>query len=346
MGDSQDTGDTTNTATAEPSEQTRTKTPSWVPDTPTPGPIEDVEPDPEEPDEPDDAAQTAETDEPETDPGDNADEPDAPKGHQFDKGVQKLQQRQAAAEKRYEQLESSVGDIKGSIGKLTEMLTAQRADPKADDTSTREAPQAKQQEATVQADDLLAELDEAIPTTEGEVEDEDYLTLKQARSFKAKIKDVVGKVLQAKGQSEADDLVKQLSEKVEKIDQSLAEQQQQETLDAEAEQYWTKFESDNGFDGQSLWQEAQQQAVKENPNDDPAVQFGIAKALFKSSVASKQAEQEQPAEPAKKPAKNAATPRKTPPNPTTGTQTVSPGATTSQPTTRRGYKKPPSWRPD
>lgn len=288
------------TATQEAPEQTDTEapralTPVWTPDqTADPEPVEEP------------ATEATDTDA--TGDEDTQEQPESkPESkHDYDKGLQKLQMRQAAFEKQQQAFQE---EMRSQFQELASVLKQEA--PPAQTTSPARSEQA---EAKVELDELLSELKSDDP--------DDIPT-------KAQIERVFRNYAKAFGTSRAnpelkslEETIKAQAEKIASLEGAVDESRQLAYTAAQVEQaraYWADFKKSNGFDGQPLWEQALKEAADDLPDGDGSQQFGAAKVIFNRAV------REKKAAPSPKPAAQRP-PGTNPPRSTTGVQVTSPGA--------------------
>ncbi|MFP4145296.1 MAG: hypothetical protein ACLFV3_09145 [Phycisphaeraceae bacterium] len=258
---------------------------------------------------------------------------EAGKPHQVDVGLQKLQQRQAAFERQFSQLNEQVTTLLDRFDGRTNpgaqsgshAEASQMAEPTAGAGEGGEGGEADQFET------LLTELGELQNEAEGD--DFEFATTEQLRQHQQKTSDVLSKLVKAvRGSGQNTELQRQ----VQQLQDQIAQQQQAEAEQAQAEQYWSQFEADHGFDGRKLWDQAQDQAESDYPEMSENELFGVARAIFDQRV---QAAKKKPS--GKTPPASRHAPRST-----EGTQTVPDGATAGRPAKPPQARKPRMHVPD
>jgi hypothetical protein len=244
---------------------------------------------------------------------------DQSKATGMDKALQKFQMRQTTMERQLLATHEKLDSLSDALASFQETEEA-RAAPKQQ--------QANLDQASQDLDQLLSDIgdDEEIPSG------------KQIRQALSKI----AARLPNGSSPEATALKQQVSA----LEKRLEDQDQRVALaesQANASIYWSQWKVDHGnLDGQPIWNACFAEATKKYPESSSEFRKGLALADFNDRVKKAQSDTSQQDGRPKTPV-----PGTTPPKPTTGTQTVTTGASGSAAATSTDAKaKIAMWQPD
>lgn len=236
-------------------------------------------------------------------------EPDAEpqQPHNFDKGLQKLQQKQAATDAQLTRMTELLEQIATNGGQQQQQPEAEpAADPSA-------APEGEP------ASDPFADLDLG--------DDDDLATMAELR-----------RVMQAmQGMQAGNSSIAEMQQQLQALQAAQQEQQDRKAAD----QYWAEFQAANGFDGREQWTTTYADVVEKYPTASQDQIDAVARHEFERWKAEQVAQGSTAPEPA------AVSPASSqPPRTTKGTQTVKSGASTTQSATRGTKPRPRMYVPD
>lgn len=267
----------------------------------------------------------------EGDEEDDAGESEQAKGHNPDKGLQKVQQRVATIEKqqqeRFEKLSGDVGKLTETLTKLSETI-ASRPSQEATPTEQKKIDQA--------SDDL----DDLVKQIEKMQDSDDIVSGSEIGSLLKRVVKAQAKADKSAGSKESSELAKKVDD-LQTLLEKEREAREHQQRQIEIDRHWSKFKDDEGFDGRPIWDKALSEVRDTYPNHDENIVLGIASDRFNSRVADEKAKL------AKAATKEKPVKKKPTPTSTKGTQTVSTSASSTRASTPgKGGGRPPLYVPD